>query len=203
MSRPSKVTTPELAGVTPQTVVTRVVFPAPLGPIRPTTSPLPTEMETSRSAFRPLKWRDTLDRCRISWRSSDMLRLPSNEQTPSAASPKRDQSSGQEQQQENNEDSKHALVDLDVVAPAHLLQPEIDKGAAGDAQRRAQATNQCHDDRFHRQQDIEHVGRIDVVHPCGIEAPRSCDETGREPESEALVERRVTPDHVRGGLVLT
>ena len=39
MSAPSKVTVPELAGVTPQTVLTSVVLPAPFGPIRPRTSP--------------------------------------------------------------------------------------------------------------------------------------------------------------------
>ncbi len=55
-----------MAGVTPQMVLTSVVLPAPFGPIRPTTSPLFTDSETSLSAFSPLKFRETLLRCRIS-----------------------------------------------------------------------------------------------------------------------------------------
>src|SRR5450756_702341 len=106
MSLPSNVTTPELAGVTPQMVLTSVVLPAPFGPIRPSTSPLLTDIVTSRSACRPLKWRETLRR----WRISDMFRL-----SPEHAGAQRDQAMGQEQQQHDDQQAKHAAMDLDVI----------------------------------------------------------------------------------------
>src|ERR1700755_1462654 len=130
MSCPSKVTLPELAGVTPQTVLTIVVLPAPLGPIRPSTSPLPIPRVTSRSACRPLNRRDTLSRRRI----SDMLCL-----LPKAANAQRHQPMRQQQQQQYDQQAEHAAMDLDVVAPDHLLQHQIQKRAAGRAQRRAEA----------------------------------------------------------------
>src|SRR6516165_5807002 len=117
MSAPSKVIVPELAGVTPQTVLTRVVLPAPFGPIRPSTSPRASDSVTPRSACRPLKCRDTRSRRRI----SDMLRPPQ---------PQRDQAVRQEQKQHDDEKSEHAGVKLHIVAPDRLLEAEIDKGAA-------------------------------------------------------------------------
>src|SRR5258708_32653504 len=107
MSRPSNVTTPEFAGVTPQTVLTSVVLPAPLGPIRPSTSPLLIANETSRSACRPLNRRDTASRRRI----SDMPRL-----SPEVAETQRNQAMRQQQQQRDDQHTKHAAVDLDGVA---------------------------------------------------------------------------------------
>src|SRR5262245_31905921 len=107
MSRPSKVTTPALAGVTPQIVLTMVVLPAPFGPIRPSTSPLLTEMDTSLSAFNPLKWRDTFDKCRISWPRSDMLRLPSDDAAPQRSRAQRHQPVRQEQQQHDDENAEY------------------------------------------------------------------------------------------------
>src|SRR5512141_2010082 len=98
MSVPSKVTVPELAGVTPQIVFTSVVLPAPFGPIRPRTSPVATDNVTSRSACRPEKWRDTRSRRR----SSDMLRPP-----PETIGAQGAQSMRQEQQQEHDEQAKH------------------------------------------------------------------------------------------------
>src|SRR5450432_1581969 len=126
ISAPSKVTVPELAGVTPQMVLTSVVLPAPFGPIRPSTSPFSIVSVTSRSACRPLKCRDTFCRRRI----SDMLRLP-----PKHARPQRGQAMRQEQQQHDDQEAKHAGMDLDVIAPHHLLEPEIEERAAGDAER--------------------------------------------------------------------
>src|ERR1700761_3933870 len=99
MSRPSKITLPEFAGVTPQTVLTSVVLPAPLGPIRPSTSPLLMPNETSRSACRPLKRRDTASRRRI----SDMLRLP-----PEVAKTQRNEAMRQQQQQRDDQNAEHA-----------------------------------------------------------------------------------------------
>src|SRR3979490_1235949 len=128
MSAPSKVMVPELAGVTPQMVLTSVVLPAPFGPIRPSTSPFATASVTSRSACRPLKWRDTFCRRRI----SDMLRLP-----PKHARTQRHEAMRQEQQQHDDQEAEHAGVNLDVVAPDHLFEPEIEERAASDAERRA------------------------------------------------------------------
>src|SRR4051812_34902907 len=44
---------PDVGRVKPQTTLNNVVFPAPLGPITPTTSPSSTVADTSRSAMRP------------------------------------------------------------------------------------------------------------------------------------------------------
>src|ERR1700680_5143648 len=121
MSVPMKVTVPELAGVTPQMVLTSVVLPAPLGPINPSTSPLLMPSVTPRSACRPLKYRDTASRRRI----SDMPDLP-----PQIAYAQRNQAVRQEQQQHNDQHAEHAAVDLDVIAPDHLLEREIDKRPA-------------------------------------------------------------------------
>src|ERR1700744_2495955 len=112
MSRPSKVMAPVLAGVTPQTVLTSVVLPAPFGPIRPSTPPLPTENVTSRSACKPLKRRDTA----LRRSSSDMPRL-----SPKIADTQRNDPVGQQQQQCHDQQPQHAAMDLDVVAPHHLL----------------------------------------------------------------------------------
>src|SRR5580704_8270152 len=126
MSAPSKAIEPELAGVTPQTVLTSVVLPAPFGPIRPSTSPRASDSVTPRSACRPLKCRDTRSRRKIS-DASDMFRPPQ---------PQRDQPVRQEQKQHDNEKPEHAGVKLHIVAPDRLLEAEVDKSAADDAERR-------------------------------------------------------------------
>src|SRR6195952_346775 len=108
MSCPMKITVPELAGVTPQIVLTSVVLPAPFGPINPSTSPLLMPSVTSRRAFRPLKCRDTALRRRI----SDKLHL-----RPGYPGTQRNQAVRQEQQQHHDQHAEHAAVDLDVVAP--------------------------------------------------------------------------------------
>src|ERR1700733_4363538 len=136
MSWPRKVTVPELAGVTPQIVLTSVVLPAPLGPINPSTSPLLMPSVTSRSACRPLKCRDTASRRRI----SDMLRL-----SPEHARSQRNQAVRQEQQHDQH--AEHATMDLDVVAPDHFLEPEIQERAADHAERRTEPAHQRHHDR--------------------------------------------------------
>src|ERR1700746_1406121 len=164
MSAPSKVMAPELAGVTPQTVLTRVVLPAPLGPIRPSTSPRASDSVTPRSACRPLKCRDAPSRRRI----SDMLRPPK---------PQRDQPVRQEQKQHDNEKPEHTGVKLHVVAPDRLFETEIDKGAADDTKRRGKPAKQRHHDGLHRIEDVEDVGGIDIVDPRGIDAAGSGHET--------------------------
>lgn len=108
----------------------------------------------------------------------------------------------QEQQQENDQDAEHTTVNLDVIAPDHFLETEIDERADGDAQRRSQAADQRHHDRLHRIKDVEHVRRIDVVHPRRIDTARGADKAGRQAEGDALVKRGVEPHHVGGGLVL-
>src|SRR5260370_1009538 len=118
MSRPMKIIFPELAGVTPQTALTSVVFPAPLGPINPSTSPLLIPSVTSESARRPLKCLDTASRRRI----SDMFCLP-----PHHAGTQRDQAMRQEQQQHDDQYTEHAPVDLDVVAPDPFLKPHTNQ----------------------------------------------------------------------------
>src|SRR4030081_2765593 len=106
MSRPMKMTVPELAGVTPQMVLTSVVLPAPFGPIKPSTSPLLMVSVTSRSACRPLKCRETASRRRI----SDMFCPP-----PKAAETQRNHAMRQNQQQHDDQHAEHAAVDLDIV----------------------------------------------------------------------------------------
>src|ERR1700751_984085 len=117
MSAPPKLMVPELAGVTPQTVLTSVVLPAPFGPIRPSTSPRASDKLTPRKACRPLKCRQTRSRRKI----SDLLRPPE---------PQRDHPVWQEQEQHDDQEPEHAGVDLDVVAPHRLLEAEIAEGAA-------------------------------------------------------------------------
>ena len=50
MRRPSRVIEPPVAGTKPVTASMRVVLPAPFGPIRPTTSPGRTSIDTSSTA---------------------------------------------------------------------------------------------------------------------------------------------------------
>ena len=50
MSSPSKVTRPALGGSTPEIAFSVVVLPAPLAPIRLTSSPLFTSSERPRTA---------------------------------------------------------------------------------------------------------------------------------------------------------
>src|SRR5882757_3090113 len=143
-----KITRPELAGVTPQIVLTSVVLPAPFGPINPSTSPLLMPSVTSRSACRPLKCRDTASRRRI----SDMLCF-----LPEHAGPDRNQTMGQEQQQHDDQHAKHAAVDLDVVAPDLFLEPKIKKCAAHHAEWRSKPAHQRHHDRLDGVENIEHI----------------------------------------------
>src|ERR1700761_6091246 len=125
MSLPRNVTVPPVAGVTPQMVLTSVVLPAPFGPINPSTSPRLIPSVTPRSACNPPKRRATAFRRKISSASSDMLGLSEQH-----AWPQRDQSVRQEQQQQNDQYAEHTGVELDVVAPDHLLEAEIEEGAA-------------------------------------------------------------------------
>src|ERR1700681_3239334 len=115
MSRSLNVMVPEFAGVTPQIVLTSVVLPAPFGPIKPSTSPLLMPRVTSRRACRPLKCRETASRRRI----SDMFFPP-----PKSVETQRNEAMGQNQQQHDDQHAEHAAVDLDIVAPDHLLQSE-------------------------------------------------------------------------------
>ena len=57
ISFPSKMTLPDEGGMVPLTTLKHVVLPAPFGPIRPTSSPRPTENDTLRKAARPPKFR--------------------------------------------------------------------------------------------------------------------------------------------------
>src|ERR1700733_13971628 len=111
ISRPSNVIAPELAGVTPQTVLTKVVLPAPFGPIKPSTSPLLIPSVTSRSACRPLNRRDTRSRRRI----SATFGL-----SPEVAEAQRNQAMRQQQQQCHDQHTEHAAVNLDIIAPDHF-----------------------------------------------------------------------------------
>ena len=54
-SSPSKMIEPCVGGSTPAIRLNSVDLPAPFGPIRPTISPRPTEIETSLLAIRPPK----------------------------------------------------------------------------------------------------------------------------------------------------
>src|ERR1700730_9157814 len=148
MSCPMKVTVPELAGVTPQIGFTSGVWPAPCGPINPSTTPLLMPSVTSRSACRPLKCRDTASRRRI----SDMLGLP-----PEQTRPQRNQAMRQEQQQHHDQHAEHAAVDLDVIAPDHLLEPEIEECATDHAEWRTEPAHQRHHDRLDRIEHVKHV----------------------------------------------
>src|SRR5580704_7833547 len=115
MSAPPKTMRPPCAGVTPQMVLTSVVLPAPFGPIRPSTSPLLTASVTPFSARKPEKCRETFSRRKISDMISDMPRPP-----PKPVDAQRDQAMRQKQQQQYDEETEHAGVDLDVIAPDHL-----------------------------------------------------------------------------------
>src|SRR4029077_2901673 len=59
-------TEPESGRSKPLTRLTRVDLPAPLGPIRPTTSPRPTASVTPASARTPSKERETAEARRVS-----------------------------------------------------------------------------------------------------------------------------------------
>src|SRR5437879_1826223 len=115
MSCPTNVTRPPLAGVTPQMVLTNVVLPAPFGPINPSTSPLSMASVTSLSACRPLKCLEMASSRRI----SDMFRFP-----PEHVRTHRDQTMGDKQQKHDDQQAKHAAMDLDVIAPDHFLEPK-------------------------------------------------------------------------------
>ena len=78
MGVPSNRTSPASGARRPDTTLRSVVLPEPLGPIRPTTSPLATVKETPSSAARPPKWRvrsDDLEQgaVRRSWAASSRL----------------------------------------------------------------------------------------------------------------------------------
>src|SRR4030088_1052627 len=193
MSWPMKVTRPELAGVTPQMVLTRVVLPAPFGPINPSTSPRLMPSVTARSARKPLKCRDTASRRRI----SDMFCF-----LPEHAGTDRNQTTRQEQQEHDDQRAEHTAVDLDIVAPDHFLETKIEKCAADHAQWRSKPSHQRHHYRLYGVENIEHVGRVDIMHPRRIKAAGGADKTGGESERDALVERGVQADHVGGSFVL-
>src|SRR5437588_4724139 len=68
MSRPSKARLPALSACIPVIALKSVVLPAPLGPIRPTTSPRLTLSETSSRATSPRK--RTVTALTSSWATS-------------------------------------------------------------------------------------------------------------------------------------
>ena len=55
MSSPPKLTVPALSGIYPLTTENKVLLPAPLVPISPTSSPSRTSSDTSSSALNPAK----------------------------------------------------------------------------------------------------------------------------------------------------
>src|SRR5579862_4504538 len=66
MSRSSSVTVPDVGRSNPLSTFTSVDFPAPFGPISPTTSPRPSSSVTSLSAWTPAKDRETEEARRVS-----------------------------------------------------------------------------------------------------------------------------------------
>ena len=55
MSRPNILITPEVGVVSPRSICSVVVFPAPFGPMRPSISPLRQSKDMSSTALKPLK----------------------------------------------------------------------------------------------------------------------------------------------------
>ena len=77
---------------------------------------------------------------------------------------------------------------LQEVAPDQLFDAEKNKGAGHGPDRRAKASEQGHDDRFDRVQNVVDVGRLDVVDPAGIQRAGHGDEHSRQREGQAFVQ---------------
>src|SRR5882724_2242518 len=107
MSCPAKATRPASGGWKPAMAANKVVFPAPLGPIRPTISPSRTSSDAWSTAFRPPNDFES------SWTSS-MARLPA-EQADQAV------------RQAGHDQHQHDAVDHQAER-LHVLQRRHDAG---------------------------------------------------------------------------
>ena len=195
MSWPSKRTRPRLAGCTPVIMLISVVLPAPFGPIRPRISPCATEKLTPSTALSPPKRRDTS--------SSVEQRGHRCSSTAGETLPQQRQKSvRQKQHQDDDDEPERRGVDGEEIPPDELLERDQDQRADRRTEDRAEPAEQDHHQRLDREQDVEHVGRLDVIRPIGVDRARHADEHGGERERRGLVAVGVDAENVGGVLVL-
>ena len=178
-------------GSTPVMTLTSVVLPAPFGPIRPTISPLvDRQRETVDGAQAAERARDVVD---LEQRAHASLRR----RQPIAAIPP-----GRNSTSSTIRRPSTAACTVKKLRQTDLFEQQKHRRADHRAEQRAQPADQHHHQRLDRQQDVEDVGGLDVVHPARIDGAGDPDEHGGKHEGGGLVHARVDAEHHRGILVL-
>ena len=75
-------------------------------------------------------------------------------------------------------------------------------GANHRSEQGAEASDQNHHQRLDGEQDVEHVARIDIMYPAGIDAAGHSRKHSRESECGGLVQPRIHAKHDSGILIL-
>src|SRR5437667_552336 len=181
----------------PESRLKTVVFPAPLGPMRPTISPSATVRSSPSTARRPPK---RLESPRTS------SRLSARSSTIARGAP----GSGALGQEEHHGDEERAVHDQMAarpaggreVAPGELGERGEDEGAEDRPQRRARAAHDRTDDDLHGKRDAEERAGLERELIEGVEGPADPREEGGEHARDQLAPEGVDAEGLGRLLVL-
>src|ERR1700737_143017 len=108
----------------------------------------------------------------------------------------------QKQHQDDDDEAERRGMDGEKASPDELLETQQDDGTQWRTEDGAKPAKQDHHHRLDREQDVEHVRRVDVIHPGGVDRAGHADEHSREAEGCGLVAISVDTQDARGVLVL-
>src|SRR5260370_19833189 len=181
----------------PVMTLTRVVLPAPFGPIRPWIDPLSTSSDTPSTARTPPKWRWRLSRRRSNDSGSGPPRRPDDRQAAAADDPLRPEDDHRDQEDSADDVDVHAdgLKDpwqqRDDQCSDH--RPEHVAAAAEDGEGQ-NLDRACH--------AVLRVSRVDKEVQVGFERAREPSDDGAQNERDHLVAGDVDALAQRADLVL-
>src|SRR6185295_11547724 len=194
------VISPRSGGRKPESRLNAVVLPAPLGPMRPSTSPRAISSERSRTATNPPKRLEIPE----TWRSGGTGL--SGRAGPEAAQGR----VGALREEKHHRDQQEAVGDQVRAGPASL--PEVDARGLGEGAQDEGAENRSHDgaraahngsdDDLDRQRDPEYRGGLEREEVERVERPPHPGEERRDDHRQHLVAERVDSEGLAGALVL-
>src|ERR687888_1985454 len=170
--------------------LSRLVLPAPLGPIRPVMEPSATSRLTLSSARSPPKERPS------PWttRNSAMGALHANPgasgTAPGAQAPQQLRQPTREQEEHDDDDRAVERLREPGLILQHLQESRQEERTGDGAQRAVQAADHDHRHKADRQGQIEAV-RSDVAGPVGIQRAGNTGVKGAEREGGDAVARQI------------
>src|SRR2546427_2364393 len=188
MSWPSKTIEPRVGRRNPLNRLKQVVLPAPLGPIRPTISPLSTVRSTRLTAARPPNSRVSSRASRIATKSGRRARrgrrgrAPGSE--PGERPRQRDETAGQEQDGQQHGDREEDRL---VRASSERLREQRQEGRADDRADEVPAATDVVVDQDVRRHEEAELRRKQEPDEVSVERPGRPREETPEHEGQKLV----------------